>query len=95
VRVAATHRARLLGLAGLRRLPQDAALLLLSTRAVHTFGMCFSIDLVWLDARWRPVRTDLSVPPRRLRRCRRARAGVELAADRRDGLSAAPGPSGG
>jgi len=80
VRVAATHRARLLGLAGLRRLPQDAALLLPSTRAVHTFGMRFSIDLVWIDERGRLVRRDVAVSPRRLRHCRRARAVVELAA---------------
>jgi uncharacterized membrane protein (UPF0127 family) len=76
VRVAATARARLLGLAGLRAGP-PCGLLLPRTRSVHTFGMRFPLDLVWLDARGRVVRIDLDVPPRRIRGCRSARAVVE------------------
>jgi uncharacterized membrane protein (UPF0127 family) len=77
VRVAATVRARLTGLAGLRA-PPPCGLLLLRTRSVHTFGMRFALDLVWLDARGRVVRVDAAVPPRRLRSCRAARAVIEL-----------------
>ena len=61
MRVANTFRARLLGLA-LRSRPPDHALLLPRTRAVHTFGMRFDLDLYWLDADGRVVRVD--------RRCR-------------------------
>jgi uncharacterized membrane protein (UPF0127 family) len=80
IRVAATARARLLGLAWLRARP-PCALLLPRTRSVHTFGMRFALDLVWLDAHGRVVRVDPAVPPRRVRSCRAARAVIELPAD--------------
>jgi uncharacterized membrane protein (UPF0127 family) len=82
VRVAATVRARLLGLAWLRARP-PCGLLLPRTRSVHTFGMRFALDLIWLDARGRTVRIDANVPPRRLRTCRSARAVVERPTDER------------
>ncbi|MCW2953036.1 MAG: hypothetical protein JWQ48_2206 [Conexibacter sp.] len=80
VRRAATARARLLGLAGLRALPASAGLLLPRTRSVHTFGMRFALDLVWLDDDGGVVRVDRGVPARRLRACRAARAVLELPA---------------
>lgn len=42
--------ARMLGLAGLRALPSGAALLIPRCRSVHTFGMRFALDVVFLDA---------------------------------------------
>ena len=81
MRVANTFRARLLGLA-LRARPPDHALLLPRTRAVHTFGMRFDLDLYWLDADGRVVRVDRVVPRRRLRACARARSVIELPAQR-------------
>jgi uncharacterized membrane protein (UPF0127 family) len=81
VRVAAGPLARLLGLALLRE-PPPCALLLPRTRAVHTFGMRFALDLVWLDAAGGVVRIDRDVPPRRVRCCRRARAVLERPAIR-------------
>jgi uncharacterized protein len=81
VRVANTFRARLLGLA-LRSEPPNHGLLLPRTRAVHTFGMRFALDLYWLDARGRVVRVDRDVPRRRLRACARARSVIELPAQR-------------
>jgi uncharacterized membrane protein (UPF0127 family) len=80
LRLATTSRARLLGLAGLRTLPAGAGLLLPRTRSVHTFGMRFALDLVWLDGDGVVVRVDRSVPARRLRACRRACAVLELPA---------------
>jgi uncharacterized membrane protein (UPF0127 family) len=79
IRIAATVRARLLGLAWLRARP-SCGLLLPRTRSVHTFGMRFALDLVWLDARGRAVRVDTAVPPRRVRSCGAARAVLELPA---------------
>ena len=79
--VAVTWRARLLGLAGLRSLPDGAGLLLPRCRSVHTFGMRFALDLVWLDARGGVVRVDRAVPPRRMRSCRSARQVIELPSD--------------
>jgi uncharacterized protein len=76
IRIARTFHARLVGLA-LRRRPPDHALLLPRTRAVHTFGMRFDLDLYWLDAAGHVVRVDRAVPPGRLRACRRACAVLE------------------
>jgi uncharacterized protein len=78
VRRAGDPLARLLGLAWLRALPEGAGLLLPRTRSVHTFGMRFALDLVWLDGGGRVVRVDRDVPARRVRGCRAASAVVEL-----------------
>jgi uncharacterized protein len=78
VRVAADRLARLIGLAGLRALPAGVGLLLPRTRSVHTLGMRFPLDLVWLDGAGHVVRIDCTVRPGRLRGCRGARAVVEL-----------------
>jgi hypothetical protein len=74
--VARSPLARLLGLA-LRRRPPDHALLLPRCRSVHTFGMRFPLDLVWLDGAGRVVRVDEAVPPWRVRSCRGADAVLE------------------
>jgi uncharacterized protein len=78
--VAASWRARLLGLAGLRALPARTGLLLPRCRSVHTFGMRFALDLVWLDGAGTVLRIDRGVPPGRVRSCRAANAVVEFAA---------------
>jgi uncharacterized protein len=73
-------RARLLGLAFLRELPPGHALLIPRCRSVHTFGMRFPLELVWLGPDGELLRRDGSVPPRRLRRCPGAIAVIELPA---------------
>lgn len=75
---AVTLRSRLLGLAALAPRAPGVALHLPRTRSVHTLGMRFLLDLVWLDANGGVVRVDRDVPPRRLRACRRARSVVEV-----------------
>src|SRR5437763_14836890 len=77
--VARGFRERLVGLAWSRS-PRAEALLLPRCRSVHTFGMRFALDLVWLDASGQVVRVDRAVPPRRVRSCRAARSVVELPA---------------
>jgi uncharacterized membrane protein (UPF0127 family) len=77
--VARSRRSRLLGLAGRAR-PPDHALLIPACGSVHTFGMRFAIDLVWLDARGRVLAVEEAVPPCRLRGHRDAAAVVEVAA---------------
>lgn len=84
VRVAGSARARLLGLALLRE-PPACALLLPRTRAVHTLGMRFALDLVWLDAEGRAVRIDRAVGSHRFRACRAAVAVCEIPNVNRDG----------
>ncbi|HMJ01628.1 MAG TPA: 3-hydroxyacyl-CoA dehydrogenase NAD-binding domain-containing protein [Conexibacter sp.] len=78
VRCAHDPLARLLGLAGLRTPPPDAGLLLTRTRSVHTFGMRFALDLVWLDRDGRVARVDRAVPPGRIRVCQAAHAVIEV-----------------
>jgi uncharacterized membrane protein (UPF0127 family) len=73
--------ARLRGLIGRRDLPPQVALQLPRCRSVHTFGMRFALDLVWLDGAGRVVRIDRSVPPWRVRSCRAARSVLEMRAE--------------
>jgi uncharacterized protein len=77
---------RLVGLAGRRdpgagttaRDGPPVGLLLPRCRSVHTFGMRFALDLVWLGAGGAVVRIDRGVRPWRVRSCRRARSVLEL-----------------
>lgn len=75
--VAATRRARGRGLARLDRLPSDHALALERCCSVHTLGMRFALDLLWIDGAGTLVRLDAAVAPRRLRTCRQAWAAIE------------------
>lgn len=79
---AATAWSRLLGLAGLPRgaVAPGVGLHLPRTRSVHTFGMRFALDLVWLDGEGAVVRVDRGVRPCRVRVCSAARSVVEVVA---------------
>lgn len=77
---ARSRRARLLGLAFLASIPPGHGLLIPRCRCVHTFGMRFALDLIFLDAGGRVVRIAGDVPPRRVARCAGARAVVETRA---------------
>ncbi len=57
---------RLRGLLGRDALGPDAALLIERCGAVHTVGMRFALDLVFLDRAWRVTRVVRDVPPGRL-----------------------------
>ena len=76
IQVARSPLRRLLGLA-LRRRPPTHALLLPRCRSVHTFGMRFPLDLIWLDRDGRVLRVDEAVPPWRVRSWRGAAAVLE------------------
>lgn len=91
VPVAVGVRARLLGLAGLDLDEAGPGLLIPRCRSVHTFGMRFALDLVFLDGAGRPLAAHAAVPPRRLVGCRGAAAVLELPAA---GIGAGPCPSG-
>jgi len=94
-RVALTARERLRGLAFTDPADAPPALRLERCRSVHTFGMRFALDLVWLDRHGAVVRVDRDVRPRRLRTCLRARSVVELHAGTTEGpLARALGLSG-
>ena len=94
VAVAARAGARLLGLAMLDDLAPGWALLIPRCRSVHTLGMRFALDLIFLDSQGAAVRVDRRVPPRRVRSCRPADAVIETAAGRAQGyLAAWPAPT--
>ena len=80
VHVAAGPFARLRGLAGLEDLPGDHGLLLPRTRSVHTFGMRFPVDVVFLDRCGWPIGVRRTVGPRRIVFCRTAAAVIEMRA---------------
>ena len=77
VHEAATPAARLLGLAFLDDLPYDHALLIPHCRSVHTFGMRFPLDVVFVDERGGVLRASFGVPRRRVLFCRGAFAVLE------------------
>jgi uncharacterized membrane protein (UPF0127 family) len=67
VRVAATRRARLLGLARLdREQVGEGGLLIPRCASVHTFGMRFALDVVFLNREGEVVGLRRGVPPRRV-----------------------------
>jgi uncharacterized protein len=84
----ATGVGRLVGLAGRRDRGEGTGLLLRRCRSVHTFGMRFALDLVWLDAGGAVVRVDRAVRPLRVRSCRGARSVLELRSGAADELEA-------
>lgn len=57
---------RLKGLLGTARLPEGEALILPSCRSIHTFGMRFPIDAVFVDRGWQVVALRPEVRPWRL-----------------------------
>ena len=79
-------RGRLLGLAFLDPGDGGDALLIRRCRSVHTFGMRFRIDVVFVDRDWHVVRIARDVGPRRMLRCREAAAVIEVAAGEGDRL---------
>jgi uncharacterized membrane protein (UPF0127 family) len=91
--VARSRRSRLLGLALLRHLPRGQALLIPRCRSVHTFGMRFRLDLLFLDRAGRPVREVRDVGPGRVISCPGAAAVVERRAGP-DGIIAAVAQAG-
>jgi uncharacterized membrane protein (UPF0127 family) len=76
--IATTRRARLLGLAHLDREAAGPGILLPHCRSIHTFGMRFPIDVLYLDADVRVLERHDAVGSRRILVCRSAAAVVEL-----------------
>lgn len=78
VPIATAPLVRLLGLAHLDREQAGQGLLIPRCASVHTFGMRFPLDLVFLDTGGEVLAVERAVPPRRLRTHRRAFAVLEL-----------------
>jgi uncharacterized membrane protein (UPF0127 family) len=91
VQKAEGFRRRLLGWLGRRRPPENEGLLFDRCRCVHTFGMRFAIDVVFLDGGGRVLRVDAMVTPGRMRFCARAASTLELRAGGADALGVLAG----
>jgi uncharacterized protein len=88
VPVASGLRSRLLGLAWLEEREAGPGLLIPGCSSVHTFGMRFALDLVFLDRAGRPLGVRRSVPPRRVVWWREAAAVLEVPAGQGGELAA-------
>jgi uncharacterized membrane protein (UPF0127 family) len=91
VEVADRGPVRRRGLLGRQSLGEGEGLWIVPCEAVHTFGMRFAIDLVFLDRRNVVRKVRSSVPPWRLSGCLRARSVLELAAGTLKSISVRPG----
>lgn len=90
--VADTPSSRRRGLLGTDVLPPGEGLLIMPCRQVHTFGMRYPIDAVFLDAEHRVLRVVRSLRPRRLSTLVwRARAVLELPAGTAEDVGIAKG----
>lgn len=78
VDIAGRGRKRRKGLLGRSALSSGEGLWIVPCEAVHTFGMQFAIDLVYLDRSSRVVKTRSHVRPGRLSACLAAHSVVEL-----------------
>jgi uncharacterized membrane protein (UPF0127 family) len=92
---ARTRRSRRRGLARLDALDPDVALHIPGTPSVHTFGMRFALDLIWLRKDGTVARVDRDVGPRRVTFCPRARSVVETVGGTADRFIAAGVGAGG
>lgn len=82
---AVTFTRRLAGLLGARSLGQNDALLLYPCSGIHTLGMRFAIDVLFLDSEGFPLKQQSCVLPWRLVTApRRTAMTLELAAGRLD-----------
>jgi uncharacterized membrane protein (UPF0127 family) len=89
VSITETAGERMRGLLGRAALASGEALLLNRCGSVHTFGMRFAIDVVFLDRQQRVVAIHHCVPKRRMVFSLRASHILEMSADsaRRHGLA--------
>jgi len=79
VEVADRGAKRRRGLLGRKKLSAGEGLWILPCEAVHTFGMQFPIDLIYLDHNKRVAKVRSSVRPWRLSGCLHANSVLELA----------------
>jgi uncharacterized membrane protein (UPF0127 family) len=82
VRIAVSPPARLLGLAGLRPDQAGGGLLIPRCLSVHTFGLRFRLDVLFLGRSGAVIEERRDVPPGRVLCCRRAAAVLEAPAGR-------------
>ncbi len=78
VEVADRGPTRTKGLLGRKGLAKGGGMWIIPCESVHTFGMQFSLDLVYLDRKHRVKKVRMSVAPWRLSACLSAHSIIEL-----------------
>jgi len=91
IAVADRGQRRRKGLLGRNGLGEGEGLWIIPCEAVHTFGMRFSIDLIYLDRSRRVVKVRSSVGPARISGCFRAHSILELSPGTVAATGTAPG----
>lgn len=61
--MARTWRSRMVGLLGRRTIADGEALILPGCRSIHTWGMQFPIDVIFIDSAWRIVKVRERLGP--------------------------------
>lgn len=89
--IAGDSEGRRRGLLGRASIGDDEALVIAPTQGIHTFGMRFAVDVVFVDRAGAVLKVAPAVPPNRLRLCWRAFAAIELAAGRSAAAGVRPG----
>lgn len=79
------------GLLGRRSLPDGQAMIIAPCRAVHTFFMQFSIDILFVSKDGRVLKTCSAVPARRITASLRAHAVIEMPAGTLERTEIVPG----
>lgn len=77
-RVADSFFGRLKGLLGTDCLPQGAALLITPCSSVHTFGMAYPIDVLFIGVDYKVLKIAASLRPGRTAWCGKSQYVVEL-----------------
>ena len=91
VRTAAKWRARAVGLLATRELTDPCGLWIKPCRAIHTFGMRYAVDVIFLRADGVVAKVVSGMKPWRMSSCREARTVLELRAGLAQRLNIAPG----
>lgn len=80
VLVAGTMRERMRGLLGREALRQREGMLLKSCRLIHTYGMRYPIDVIYLSRNGKVLKVTEALAPRRMSGTWRADSVLEMAA---------------
>lgn len=90
-RLAGDSASRRQGLLGRAALDEDEALVIAPTQGIHTFGMRFALDVVFVDRTGTVLAVSSGVRPNRVRLCWRAFAAIELGPGRTETADVKPG----
>jgi uncharacterized protein len=82
---------RMRGLLGRPRIESGQAMVLKRCGAIHTWGMRYPIDVLFLDRNWRIVAVKDRIGPWRMTHCLRAAHTVEIAAGEARRIALQPG----